>query len=97
MKRKTSYKRKKKQQPIFRNRSFWAGLSLAVLAASLSYLTVFSSWVQVRSVNVTGTNEVSKEAVLEMVEQRVQGTWLGFPTASIFLFGVKEAEQSLLD
>lgn len=97
MRKKAQYRRKKKQKPVFQNRNLWFLVVLVAAAVSLSYFTVFASWIQIEEVRVEGVSQVSPESVLSLVEPRAERSFLGFSTRSIFLFDARGTEALLLD
>ena len=99
-----SYIRKKS---ILRNGIFWLGLLAVVLLSASFYFLYFSSFFQIKNIEVgreivtasPGINMVSDEDVgkiKEMADQAANRKILFAGTRSIFLFNSREARQNIL-
>ena len=62
----------KKTKPFFLKRNFWLAFFFVSLFVFLFYFVFFSEKMQVRNVEVSGNNEVSKEEILSLSEEGIR-------------------------
>jgi len=91
------FKRKKKRVSFLKLRSFWFTIGVLFFLTFLFYAVVFSSWLEIKEVQVRGAQEVPKEHILAALDEKLWWNWFGIPTNSILLFDNKGAGELLSD
>ncbi|MCH7828584.1 FtsQ-type POTRA domain-containing protein [Patescibacteria group bacterium] len=86
MRKPMRFKRKKKRVSFLKLRSFWYATGVLFFLTFLFYAVVFSSWLEIKEVQVEGAQEVKKEHILAALGEKLWWNWFGIPTNSILLF-----------
>ncbi len=87
----------KKKQPFFKKKYFFPTFFGFVFSILTIYLLVFSSFFQIEEITITGNEKISKENLLNLIENKVQKTIMFFSTKSIFLANINEIQKTALN
>lgn len=87
--------RYKKKKSIFRNKFFWTLLLLLVISTSIFYFVCFSQFIQIKKIEIYGTNKVEATKVESMVEKRLNKKILFWSSKSIFLANATGIKKEL--
>jgi len=87
------YKRKKS---LFKKRHFWLALLLLLVAAALLYFLFFSPFFQIKEVNLSGEEKLSRQEILSVVQEKLDKKILFIPTRSIWALDTGEIRRELL-
>jgi cell division septal protein FtsQ len=87
------YKRKK---PIFRSKFFRYFILLLFLGSGIFYLIYFSSFFQVKEIEISGNQKVSSENIRNLIEEKLKGKVLSFSTRSIFSVNLNQINALIM-
>lgn len=87
------YKRKK---PLFRNRFFWCFLLFFFIGCGIFYLIYFSSFFQIKEIEISGNQKVSSDNIRNLIEEKVEEKVLFFSTRSIFLVNLNQINSLIV-
>jgi cell division septal protein FtsQ len=95
-KKKTTRKTYKiiKKKPIYRLRIFWFAVFSILVAGLAGYFIIFFHYFWVSSINVIGTQRINNGEIADKISQKADNRVV-FPTRSIFLFSVADAEKNI--
>lgn len=106
---KKSYRTKKKRSfKLLKSKFFWLGCFIVVLCLSLSYFLLFSSFFQVKNIEVLGTEKVSPQEIHNIVFQNTKNIFLTdfgtmkeiilsqYPQIGVIIFKRKLPDQILV-
>ena len=87
----------KRKKSIFKNRFFWLFLLVLIIFGAIFYFLIFSSFFQVESIIVSGSERVSKEEIKALVEDNLEKKILFFSTKSTFLVNLNKIKKDVLN
>ncbi len=87
----------KKKKSIFKNRFFWLTILILIILGGIFYLICFSSFFQVRKIEIVGNQKTETEKLLRNIEKKLEKKIFFFPSQSIFLVNLKEINNLLLE
>lgn len=88
--------RPKKRKSILKNRYFWYGISAAVIVCFVLYVFLFSSLVQVQTIQISGTGRIQSSSINSFIENKINKNILFFDTRSIFCVNLGGLKNELL-
>jgi cell division septal protein FtsQ len=86
----------RKKKSIFRNRFFWLTLLILILLGGAVYLLLFSPYLQIKQVQISGNQKIKTQELEYLIEQKINKRILTFPTRSIILVNLKNIEKSIV-
>lgn len=87
--------RVKKKKSILRNRFFWISLFILILIGGLLYLLFFSSFFQIKEIEISGNEKVLTVDLQNTIYSSATRNFLVFSTKSIFLFPSNQIKEEL--
>lgn len=87
----------KKKKSIFSYRLFWLAVFVLVINGGIFYLICFSSFFQIKQIEITGNQKIPTHNIQEAVQNQVGRRVLFFPTKSIFLVNLEKINKVLLE
>jgi cell division septal protein FtsQ len=85
----------KRKKPIFKKGFFWPGFLALLCLGGLSYFFFFSSFFQIKEINIEGEQKVSREDILAGIEGEIGKKILFFKTKSVFLVNAAQIREAL--
>ncbi len=85
----------KRKKPIFKKEFFWPGFLALLCLGGLSYFFLFSSFFQIKDINIEGEQKVSRGDILAGIEKEIGKKILFFETKSVFLVNAAEIREAL--
>ncbi|MBD3208603.1 MAG: FtsQ-type POTRA domain-containing protein [Candidatus Nealsonbacteria bacterium] len=85
--------RARKKKPIFKNRFFWIGGSVAIILIILVYWVFFSDFFRIENISVSGQNKLSREDIKELVEEEINKNFGFLPSRNILLVNDESIEK----
>ena len=89
--------RMKKRKSVLKSLLFWQAMLVLLCLGGLLYFFFISSVFQVKNINVSGEQKVSREEILSKVDGDLSNHFLFFKTKSIFLANAAAMRQDLMD
>lgn len=89
--------RVKKKKSILKNRFFWLGILALIVFLGISYFLVFSSFFQIKVIEISGNQKISTEELRKMVEDQIVKNLIFYQTKSIFLVNLKKIQNVILE
>jgi cell division septal protein FtsQ len=86
----------RKKKSIFRNRFFWLTLLILILLGGALYLLLFSSYLQIKQVQISGNQKIKTRELEYLIEQKINKKIFTSPTRSIILVNLKDIEESIV-
>lgn len=90
------YKLKRKKS-IFKSRFFWIFVLILILSGAFLYFLFLSPFFQIKEFRISGNQKITTENLQQLIEEKINKRMLFFNSKSIFLFGSKEINNSLLE
>ena len=87
----------KRKKSIFKNRFFWLGVLIFIMAVGLVYFLIFSSFFDVKQIKIAGNEKVSREAIEILVQGKIQQDFKFFKNKNINLVALGEIDNALLE
>lgn len=89
--------RVKKKKSIFRNRFFWLSILVLMVLTGVFYLICFSSFFQIKKIQVIDSQKVSGEEIENIARQKIKQKIFIFSSESIFLADFKRINEATLE
>jgi len=89
--------RVKKKKSIFSHRFFWLAVFVLLICGGIFYLICFSSFFQIKQIEISGNQKVLVQSIQEIIQRQVQQRVLFFSTKSIFLVNLEKIDKILLE
>ncbi len=94
-KRTRKLKFKKKKKSFYKRKSFWVGFAVILSVGFLFWALFFSSWFQIKYLEITGTETIDKNDLLNFCRKKIPRKFVFLSSQSIFLVSAKELRESL--
>lgn len=94
--RKKLKKFKKKRKPLYKKKGFWIVLVVFSLIGFLVWALFFSSWFQIKRVEIQGAQTIEEKELIPVCEGLISKKILFFSTKSIFVVPSLKIENHLL-
>ncbi|MCD6115027.1 FtsQ-type POTRA domain-containing protein [bacterium] len=94
-KRRKGLKFRKKKKPLYKRKGFWIGLTVILFIGFLVWTLFFSSWFQIRYLEITGTETIDKNELLNFCREKIPRNFVFLSSQSIFLVSTKELRESI--
>ena len=88
--------RVKKKESVIGNRFFWLAFLVLIILGGIFYLIYFSFTFQIKEVQISGNEKISKEILLAFVKEQTDNKILFFSSRSIFLVNSDKTKESFL-
>lgn len=85
----------KKKKSLFRNRFFWLGILVLIIVIGIFYLVYFSSFFQIREIEITGNQKVLTKDLQTIIQNQIGQRILIFASKSIFSVNLIRIEEEL--
>lgn len=98
--RKYRYKKKyrlKRKTSIFLNKFFWLAILILVVLGGVFYFLVFSSFFQIKEIEISGNQKVSGENLEDFISNQVNKKIIFFISRSIFLIKSRKIREKVLE
>ncbi len=86
---------RKKKKPLYKRKGFWIGLATILFIGFLVWALFFSSWFQVKYLEITGTETIDKNELLNFCKEKIPRKFVFLSSQSIFLVSAKELRESV--
>lgn len=99
-KKKYKYKksfRTRKKKSILKNKFFWISVLILLVLGACFYFLLFSSFFQIKEINVSGNKKVPSENIKELVSEESNKKIFFLDSRNIFLINLKETSRKLLE
>lgn len=87
----------KRKKSILRNRFFWLGILVFIVAGAIFYFLFFSKTFQVEKIIITGEKKVSTEELKLLIENKLENKILFLSTKSTFVLNLVKLEGEILN
>ncbi len=87
----------KRKKPFFKKKYFWPGFFGFIFSVLAIYALIFSQYFQIEKIIISGNEKISKQSILEIIENRIKKSVLFIPTKSIFLANITEIKKQALN
>ncbi|MFA6376489.1 MAG: FtsQ-type POTRA domain-containing protein, partial [Candidatus Paceibacterota bacterium] len=88
--------RAKKVKPLVAKASFWRAVFGVSAASGLVWLVCFSPALEVKEIKITGTEKVSGQDCVKVIEDEISKKIAMFDSKSILLFNLDQAKNDIL-
>ena len=87
----------KRKKSIFKNKFFWLGILIFIMAAGLVYFLIFSSFFEVKEIKIFGNDKLNQEAIENLIQEKIQQDFKFFKNKNINLIDLGEIDKALLE
>lgn len=86
----------KRKRSIIKSRFFWLGILISIIIGGSFYLVCFSSFFQVKEIEISGNQKVLTKDLENVIENQIIRNLFFFQTKSIFLVNLNKIKKALL-
>jgi hypothetical protein len=87
----------RRKKSIFKNRFFWLTLLILAFAFSLCYFAVFSSFFEIKNIEISGNEKTPKSAIENVIENYAWTDFKFFKKKNLLLVNLPKIDKILLE